>query len=139
MDCLHFIFRCRWDVTDFLAFQYTCIITIQYDTGMYVYVIYRYTNRQKRNCCELSATIISMAGNKRSWEGTLVQKETAVSDVEMASESSDHQPSTQSMFTFFRTELDEHHDRRERIIKASRDITALSKKMYAYLLGSNLI
>jgi len=34
------------------------------------------------------------------------------------------------MFEAFRTELDEHHDRRERIIKASRDITALSKKMY---------
>ena len=32
-------------------------------------------------------------------------------------------------FEFFRTELDEHHDRRERIIKASRDITAQSKKM----------
>ena len=34
-----------------------------------------------------------------------------------------------SMFETFRSELDEHHDRRERIIKASRDITALSKKM----------
>lgn len=34
------------------------------------------------------------------------------------------------MFERFRDELDEHHDRRERIIKASRDITALSKKMY---------
>ncbi|CUS12455.1 unnamed protein product [Tuber aestivum] len=34
-----------------------------------------------------------------------------------------------SMFTHFRDELDEHHDRRERVIKASRDITALSKKM----------
>ena len=33
------------------------------------------------------------------------------------------------MFETFRSELDEHHDRRERIIKASRDITALSKKM----------
>lgn len=33
------------------------------------------------------------------------------------------------MFEVFRTELDEHHDRRERIIKASRDITAASKKM----------
>ena len=32
-------------------------------------------------------------------------------------------------FEFFRAELDEHHDRRERIIKASRDITALSKKI----------
>lgn len=34
------------------------------------------------------------------------------------------------MFGYFRDELDEHHDRRERVIKASRDITALSKKMY---------
>lgn len=33
------------------------------------------------------------------------------------------------LFEQFRTELDEHHDRRERIIKASRDITAQSKKM----------
>lgn len=34
-----------------------------------------------------------------------------------------------SIFENFRNELDEHHDRRERVIKASRDITALSKKM----------
>jgi hypothetical protein len=34
-----------------------------------------------------------------------------------------------AMFEEFRSELDEHHDRRERIIKASRDITAASKKM----------
>lgn len=33
------------------------------------------------------------------------------------------------MFEAFRSELDEHQERRERIIKASRDITALSKKM----------
>jgi len=33
------------------------------------------------------------------------------------------------MFEYFRDELDEHHDRRERIIKASRDITATSKKI----------
>ena len=33
------------------------------------------------------------------------------------------------MFEGFRQELDDHHDRRERIIKASRDITASSKKM----------
>ena len=33
------------------------------------------------------------------------------------------------MFEHFRQELDEHHDRRERIIKASRDITAASKKV----------
>ncbi|OCL13686.1 Translin [Glonium stellatum] len=33
------------------------------------------------------------------------------------------------MFESFRSELDEHHDRRERVIKASRDITAASKKI----------
>lgn len=33
------------------------------------------------------------------------------------------------MFEVFRAELDEHHDRRERVVKASRDITALSKKI----------
>ncbi|KAI5297286.1 hypothetical protein KEM55_004914 [Ascosphaera atra] len=32
-------------------------------------------------------------------------------------------------FVRFRDELDEHHDRRERVIKTSRDITALSKKI----------
>jgi predicted translin family RNA/ssDNA-binding protein len=41
------------------------------------------------------------------------------------------QPSTHilSMFETFRDELDQHHDRRERVIKTSRDITALSKKI----------
>ncbi|KAG6095713.1 hypothetical protein E4U31_005711 [Claviceps sp. LM219 group G6] len=34
-----------------------------------------------------------------------------------------------SMFETFRDELDEHHDRRERIVKVSRDVTALSKKI----------
>merc|ERR1712000_264250 len=33
------------------------------------------------------------------------------------------------MFESFRDELDEHHDRRERIVKASRDVTAQSKKI----------
>ena len=35
-----------------------------------------------------------------------------------------------SMFEGFRAELDEHQDRRERVIKSSRDVTAASKKMY---------
>ncbi|KAH0543101.1 hypothetical protein FGG08_002527 [Glutinoglossum americanum] len=34
------------------------------------------------------------------------------------------------MFEAFRDELNDHHDRRERVFKTSRDITALSKKMY---------
>ncbi|QDS69009.1 hypothetical protein FKW77_009507 [Venturia effusa] len=33
------------------------------------------------------------------------------------------------MFETFRSELDEHHDRRERCMKASKDITAASKKI----------
>lgn len=35
----------------------------------------------------------------------------------------------QTLFEGFRAELDEHYDRKERIVKASRDATALSKKM----------
>ena len=42
-----------------------------------------------------------------------------------------------SNFQHFREELDIHHDRRERIIKASRDITAASKKMYEYSIKLN--
>lgn len=38
-----------------------------------------------------------------------------------------------AMFENFRDELDEHYDRRERIIKASRDVTAQSKKMLVNL------
>lgn len=39
-----------------------------------------------------------------------------------------------AMFETFRDELDEHHDRRERIVKASRDVTAQSKKMWVSFL-----
>ncbi|GAB0133227.1 hypothetical protein EsDP_00001639 [Epichloe bromicola] len=38
-----------------------------------------------------------------------------------------------AMFETFRDELDEHHDRRERIVKASRDVTAQSKKIVKHL------
>ncbi|KAG9548660.1 Translin, partial [Aureobasidium melanogenum] len=41
----------------------------------------------------------------------------------------DKQSPFMPMFETFRAELDEHHDRRERTIKASRDITAASKKI----------
>jgi len=34
-----------------------------------------------------------------------------------------------SIFSKIRDKLDEHYDRRERLIKISRDITSLSKKM----------
>ncbi|KAL9107908.1 MAG: hypothetical protein Q9227_007230 [Pyrenula ochraceoflavens] len=58
-----------------------------------------------------------MAGIKRSYDGT--------DDMEDPKSESPYL----SMFETFRTKLDAHHDRRERIIKASRDITALSKKI----------
>ncbi|EAW20873.1 translin family protein [Aspergillus fischeri NRRL 181] len=69
-----------------------------------------------------------MAGNKRSWEGNPVNAEKPQTN--MAAAPVD-QPSTHilSMFETFRDELDQHHDRRERVIKTSRDITALSKKI----------
>lgn len=67
-------------------------------------------------------------GTKRDWEGQPLElhpKDTIMADVEA--------PTVLSIFENFRDELDEHHDRRERIIKKSRDITALSKKMYVSL------
>lgn len=56
----------------------------------------------------------------------------------MAGVKRDHNGSSKSeqtspfipMFEVFRDNLDRHHDARERVIKASRDITAVSKKMY---------
>jgi hypothetical protein len=80
-----------------------------------------------------------MASSKRSWEGNIISNHTKPATQEqlntssaMATENTANEegPVIQSMFENFRSELDEHHDRRERIIKASRDITALSKKMY---------
>lgn len=41
-----------------------------------------------------------------------------------------------SVFQEFREELDRHHECRERIVKVSRDITALSKKMLVHFLGT---
>ncbi|KAI1940481.1 hypothetical protein LOZ58_003268 [Ophidiomyces ophidiicola] len=66
-----------------------------------------------------------MAGNKRTWEGKVVppsQENTDMATLEQ-------QTPIISLFSYFRTELEQHHDRRERVIKASRDITALSKKI----------
>lgn len=59
-----------------------------------------------------------MAGTKRKHDGMEIERSST---------------ETGSLFTpvfeSFRTELDEHHDRRERITKVSRDVTAQSKKM----------
>lgn len=73
-----------------------------------------------------------MSGIKRQHDGTSKEKS------ERKSEGKSEEKATASispfmpMFEGFRAELDEHHDRRERIIKAGRDITAGSKKMYGF-------
>ncbi|KAL2835412.1 Translin family-domain-containing protein [Aspergillus pseudoustus] len=76
-------------------------------------------------------TTKSTPGTKRSWDGVPIHSESSklhppTSTMAEASESS---PNILSMFGTFRDELDQHHDRRERLIKTSRDITALSKKI----------
>jgi hypothetical protein len=69
-----------------------------------------------------------MAGTKRSWEGRELRISDSPAQSAMAS-TTDSATQIQSIFSTFRDELDQHHDRRERVIKTSRDITALSKKM----------
>ena len=68
-----------------------------------------------------------MSGFKRDREGQVKKRH------DEFKKSAPTRPVTRNAFTpmfeQFRDELDEHHDRRERIVKASRDITALSKKM----------
>ncbi|OAG42158.1 hypothetical protein AYO21_03612 [Fonsecaea monophora] len=60
-----------------------------------------------------------MAGVKRRHDG-MVENESSQSETK-----SPYLP----VFEAFRAQLDEHHDRRERIIKVSRDVTAQSKKI----------
>ncbi|KAL5333889.1 Translin family-domain-containing protein [Aspergillus crustosus] len=67
-------------------------------------------------------------GTKRSWEGIPLRNEPPQSQSSAATMSASS-PNVQSMFESFRDELDQHHDRRERLIKISRDITATSKKI----------
>ncbi|KAI0421822.1 Translin [Xylaria grammica] len=64
------------------------------------------------------------AGIKRDYQG----KEKAKRDAGAAAPDHPRNAYT-SMFESFRDELDEHHDRRMRIGKVSRDVTALSKKI----------
>lgn len=84
-----------------------------------------------------------MSGKKRSWEGHPKEIErdypkiaplpASTMDQATTGKGEEDEPtpsSTMAMFTAYRKELEEHQDRRERIIKASRDITALSKKKF---------
>ncbi|OJD18046.1 hypothetical protein ACJ73_08748 [Blastomyces percursus] len=70
-----------------------------------------------------------MTGTKRSWEGDLARYPKSIDMTPQDSSIDADTTNIQSIFNSFRGELDEHHDRRERVIKASRDITALSKKI----------
>lgn len=59
--------------------------------------------------------------------------DTTMAEMAEPSSSDSQQRQIQLIFETFRDELDEHYDRRERIVKATRDITALSKKMYVFV------
>jgi hypothetical protein len=65
-----------------------------------------------------------MSGFKRDWHGN-AKKRDGPKPAQKPVVRNAYTP----MFEMLRDELDQHHDRRERIVKASRDITALSKKM----------
>ena len=74
-----------------------------------------------------------MAGTKRSHSGDLVDRSASTTMAQPQNKDQGQEQKTSpilAIFETFRDELDEHYDRRERIIKTSRDITALSKKMY---------
>lgn len=66
-----------------------------------------------------------MSGFKRDWSGNAKRREGPKPAPKQAVVRNAYTP----MFESLRDELDQHHDRRERIVKASRDITGLSKKM----------
>ncbi|KAK4098683.1 Translin [Parathielavia hyrcaniae] len=65
-----------------------------------------------------------MSGLKRDWNGNAKRRDGPKTGLRQVARNA-YTP----MFESLRDELDEHHDRRERIVKASRDITALSKKI----------
>ena len=63
-----------------------------------------------------------MAGVKRDYKGNRKEANPGMPKDVVRNEYTD-------MFESFRDSLDQHHDRRQKIGKVSRDITALSKKM----------
>ncbi|KAK4229218.1 Translin family-domain-containing protein [Podospora fimiseda] len=70
-----------------------------------------------------------MSGYKRDWKGNEKKREGGGGGYKPATQRILVQNEYTPMFDNIRAELDEHHDRRERIVKLSRDITALSKKI----------
>ncbi|GMG03745.1 unnamed protein product [Aspergillus oryzae var. brunneus] len=82
-----------------------------------------------------------MAGTKRTWDGKQLslQPNNNNNNHQTTITMAEQPTQIHSIFETFRNELDEHHDRRERLIKISRDITALSKKMYVYNLFPSIL
>ena len=72
----------------------------------------------------------NMGGVKRDYQGKEKRSTTTGGDGK-ARDAQQQNPRNAytPMFERFRDELDEHHDRRMKIQKVSRDVTALSKKM----------
>ncbi|KAB8272446.1 Translin family-domain-containing protein [Aspergillus minisclerotigenes] len=70
-----------------------------------------------------------MAGTKRTWDGKQLLLQPNNNNQQTTTTMAEQPTQILSIFETFRNELDEHHDRRERLIKISRDITALSKKI----------
>ncbi|KOC07591.1 putative translin-associated factor TraX [Aspergillus flavus AF70] len=70
-----------------------------------------------------------MAGTKRTWDGKQLSLQPNNNNQQTTTTMAEQPTQIHSIFETFRNELDEHHDRRERLIKISRDITALSKKI----------
>ncbi|KAL2018728.1 hypothetical protein VTK56DRAFT_434 [Thermocarpiscus australiensis] len=66
-----------------------------------------------------------MSGFKRDWNGNTKRRDGPKPAQKQRPVRNAYTP----MFEKLRDQLDEHYDRRERIVKASRDITALSKKI----------
>ncbi|KAL2268210.1 hypothetical protein VTJ83DRAFT_3056 [Remersonia thermophila] len=65
-----------------------------------------------------------MSGTKRDWSGNAKRR-----DGPRGPQKPVVKNAYTPMFEALRDELDAHHDRRERLVKASRDVTALSKKI----------
>jgi hypothetical protein len=84
----------------------------------------------KEHLTLLTLVVVVGAGIKRDYQGKEKGKRDAGTGGGSTGSGTEHPRNAYtSMFETFRDELDEHHDRRTRIGKVSRDVTALSKKM----------
>ncbi|KAJ2337487.1 hypothetical protein GGI00_000204 [Coemansia sp. RSA 2681] len=80
-----------------------------------------------------SATSPGFADQRQAKKQKFHDKKASVEQQPMA-DITDSKRQVLALFTSYRDTLDSHHDQRERVIKCSRDITALSKKIVFSLL-----